>query len=90
MSSSVRPAPGSQSQSVDGAALVLNPPATELVRLNPVGTLVWEHLVRWHTVEELIASVRPSFPEVPFDQLAGDVIAFVESLCDAGVALCEE
>jgi len=70
----------------DGA--VLFSPETEVYYgLNEVAALVWEILSREPvTVDALCSAVHESFPEVPRNQINGDVVDLVTELQNNGLA----
>jgi hypothetical protein len=70
----------------DGA--VLFSPETEVYYgLNEVAALVWEILSREPvTVDALCSAVHESFPDVPRNQINGDVVDLVTELQNNGLA----
>ncbi len=70
---------------VTGArAVLLDPDGTELITLNPVGTLVWD-AIDGRTPDEIADLLHPQFEGVTREQLAIDVRAFLDDLEQLGV-----
>ena len=67
-------------QVVDGKAFLLAEGTTEMIVLNPVGTMVWEAVDGERTVEAIADLLAPEFEEVYPDRLREDVEAFVAEL----------
>jgi hypothetical protein len=65
---------------VEGRAMLVDPSGTELLTLNPVGTLVWEALDGKRDIEELIDQLLPQFVDVSREELEQDVVEFLEEL----------
>jgi hypothetical protein len=72
---------------LDGHAVIIDPGAVEMLTLNPVGTLVWQHLDDARTQDELVAAVLPLVTGVTEAQLAADVATFVQGLLDDGLVV---
>ncbi len=67
-------------------AIVLDASGTELITLNPVGTIIWQSLEAGpSTVDAATDHLAATFTAVPRDQLAADVTEFVDSLLAAGL-----
>jgi hypothetical protein len=65
---------------LDDQALLWNPDAQQLHRLNAAATLVWDALARWSTVETVSNGLRP------IDGLDADRVAhFVDELFALGL-----
>jgi hypothetical protein len=79
--------PGATSETVDGEAVIVDPAGTELITLNPVGSLVWNELREPHETPELVAIVSEHFADVARDVLERDIAAFVQELRDAGLVI---
>ena len=70
---------------VTGArAVLLDPDGTELITLNPVGTLVWD-AIDGLPPDAIADLLHPQFEGVTREQLAIDVRAFLEDLEQLGV-----
>jgi hypothetical protein len=70
---------------VTGArAVLLDPDGTELITLNPVGTLVWD-AIDGLPPDAIADLLHPQFEGVTREQLAIDVRAFLEDLEHLGV-----
>ena len=65
-------------------AVLLDPEGTELITLNPVGTLVWDAIdgVPPDAIADLLL---PQFEGVSREQLATDVRTFLDDLEELGV-----
>ena len=72
----------------DKAALV-NPEGTELLTLNPVGTIVWEALPEARGVDDLVARVRAVCGDVPAGRVAADVSSFLVELQRLGLVVVD-
>lgn len=60
--------------------MLIDPSGTELLTLNPVGTLVWEALDGKREIDELIDRLLPQFVDVSREELEQDVVEFLEEL----------
>jgi coenzyme PQQ synthesis protein D (PqqD) len=70
---------------VTGArAVLLDPDGTELITLNPVGTLVWD-AIDGRSPDAIADLLHPQFEGVTREQLAIDVRAFLDDLEQLGV-----
>ena len=70
---------------VTGArAVLLDPDGTELITLNPVGTLVWD-AIDGRTPDAIADLLHSQFEGVTREQLAIDVRAFLDDLEQLGV-----
>jgi signal peptidase I len=67
----------------EGAAL-LNPDTDKSVAINAVGYLIWQVLARPCTQSEIIAHLAETCQDVPADQVALDVTAFLQALQPRG------
>jgi Coenzyme PQQ synthesis protein D (PqqD) len=82
------PAPGVLAEQIDGRALLIDAGSSELVTLNPVGSVVWEALRSGlETVEQLVAVVASTFEDAPADLLEEDVAAFLAELVAANLVV---
>ncbi len=67
-------------------AIVLDVSGTELITLNPVGTIIWQLLEGGpSTVDAATDHLAAQFTSVPREQLLADVTDFVGSLLAAGL-----
>ena len=76
------PIPGARvaARVVEGQALLLDPQATELRRMNPVGSFIWAQVMeRRHTVAEIHAGITETF-EVDSALALTDLMVFLEKL----------
>ena len=63
--------------------MLVDPSGTELLTLNPVGTLVWEALDGNSGVEELVDRLLPQFVDVSREELEQDIGDFLEELASS-------
>ncbi len=78
------------SRMIDQRALILDPSADAIQRLNEVGSFVWSLISeRRHTPEAMIAAVVSEF-EVEQAEAQGDVEAFLDSLVARGLLRFED
>jgi hypothetical protein len=65
-------------------AVLLDPGGTELITLNPVGTLIWDAIdgVQPDAITDLLL---PQFEGVSREQFANDIRTFLEELEELGV-----
>ena len=76
------PIPGSTvaARVIDGQALLLDPAATELRRMNPDGSFIWSRIMeRDQTIAQIHAGIVDTF-EVESDIAYTDLMAFLEKL----------
>lgn len=81
------PVPGSTvaARVIEGQALLLDPAATELRRMNPVGSLVWSCIMkRDQTIAQIHTQIVETF-EVESDLAYNDLMAFLEKLHSEGL-----
>lgn len=72
---------------VDGQAVLVDPAATELLTLNPVGTLVWEALDGRREAADLAADLVDRFDGVTVEQLGHDIAEFLGEVAAAGLVV---
>jgi hypothetical protein len=65
-------------------AVLLDPDGSELITLNPVGTIVWD-AIDGLPPEAITDLVHPHFEGVTREQLVTDVRAFLDELEELGV-----
>jgi hypothetical protein len=70
---------------VDGRAILVDPAGTELITLNPVGTLVWDALAEPRDERDIVDELSGRFRAVAPDELARDCARFLDELRDLGV-----
>lgn len=68
-------------------AVLLDQSGTELITLNPVGTLVWRALDRPGDVHGIVEQLSKTFPDVAVEQLETDVAGFLDELAAAGLVV---
>lgn len=71
-------------------AVLLDSNGTELITLNPVGSLVWNAIDGWTDRASLVTRLGEQFPEIPTDQIVGDVEEFLDELRAAGLVLIDD
>lgn len=72
---------------VDGRAILIDGQGTELITLNPVGTLVWNALDGERDSGQLAKDLVATFDGVTAEQLEGDINAFLEELRSSGLVV---
>jgi hypothetical protein len=80
-----RQADGVLAEELDGRAAIVDPAGTELVTLNPVGSLVWSLLDGQRDIDDVVASVAEACAPVERSTVAGDVSAFLLELTSFGL-----
>ena len=68
----------------DEGALLFNPDKDSVIVINSVGLLIWRALGQPHSQAEIVASLEENCDNVPIDQVANDVDAFLKSLVPGG------
>lgn len=63
--------------------MLVDPSGTELLTLNPVGTLVWEALDGNSGVGELVDRLLPQFVDVSREELEQDIVDFLDELASS-------
>jgi coenzyme PQQ synthesis protein D (PqqD) len=72
-------------EQVDLKVMLIDQTSSELVTLNPVGSLIWRTLAAGPApVDRLAAVVSEAFPEVDLTQAAADVEVFLDELVRLG------
>lgn len=74
-------------QLVDERAFLLDERGTEMIVLNPVGTMVWDALDGTSDASAIAESLAAFFEDVPIEQLESDIRDFLDEL--AGIGLVE-
>ena len=75
-------------QVVDDRAFLLDASGTEMIVLNPVGTMVWEVLDAPAAPDAIAALLEPRFDgDVSREQLASDVREFLDELAGLGLVV---
>jgi hypothetical protein len=67
--------------------VLLDAAGTELITLNPVGTLVWEALDGERDPSGLAADLHARFTDVALDELVADIDAFLAELAALGLVV---
>jgi hypothetical protein len=80
-----RRAAGTSYEVIDGEAVVIDPDGQELVTLNAVGTLVWEHLDGRRGIDELVDVLLSQLDGVSREELDRDVRDYLDELRSAGL-----
>ena len=68
-------------------AVLLDASGTELITLNPVGSLVWNELDGARDADELAADLHGRFTSVGLGELRDDISAFLDELAELGLAV---
>ncbi len=72
-------------EQVDVKVMLIDQASSELVTLNPVGSLIWQTLTAGPAaVDRLAEVVNEAFPEVGLTQAAADVEVFLDELVRLG------
>ena len=72
---------------VDGRAILLDGKGSELITLNPVGTLVWNALDGERDAAGLAEHLLPTLEGVTRDQLEADVGTFLDEMSKEGLVV---
>jgi len=80
-----RRAAGVNYEIIEGRAVVIDPDGRELITLNEVGTLIWEHLDGERDVPALVDELLTEFDGVTREQFERDVRAYLDELRDVGI-----
>ncbi len=70
-------------------AVLLDVAGTELITLNPVGTIVWQALDEPRDAPAVAAHLQERFPDVHVEQLEADAAAFLDELAAAGLVVAD-
>jgi len=74
---------------VDGRAVLVDPSGSELITLNPVGSMIWAALAEPTDADAVAKQLLPEFEDVSYEQLHGDVVDFIRELSDLGLLTAE-
>lgn len=83
----VQRAPNVIHEVIDERAMLVSPDGSELITLNPVGTMVWDLLGTPVEAGELAGRLLPRLEGVSLDQLERDIREFLDSLNEQGLVL---
>jgi hypothetical protein len=72
---------------VDGRAILIDAKGTELITLNPVGTMVWDALDGTRDAGAVADHLLPSLEGVTKEQLESDVAKFLGEMRDEGLVV---
>jgi hypothetical protein len=72
---------------LNGHAVLIDPGAVEMLTLNRVGTLVWEHLGVPRTREELVGELLLLVSGADEAQVTADITTFLDELIDSGLVV---
>lgn len=70
---------------VDGRAVLVDPTGSELITLNPVGSMIWGALSDPTDADQIADRLLPEFEDVTREQLHADVVEFLGELSELGV-----
>ena len=65
-------------------AILFNPDSDAILVINPVGLLIWQALEQPHTQKEMVAYLLENCEDVPTEQVAADVEAFLQTMQPGG------
>ena len=82
-----RRADGVLAEVIDGRAALVNPAGTELVTLNPTGTVVWEALAEPAELDHVVTSLVDACDDVDRAVAAADAKALLDELAGLGLVL---
>ncbi len=68
----------------EDGGLIFNPDTNQIRVLNTSGLFIWQMCDGSHDLLGLVAALRESFDEVPEDQVAKQVMEFIEDMTAAG------
>lgn len=74
---------------VDGRAVLVDPSGSELITLNPVGSMIWNALAAPTDADAIANQLLPEFEDVTREQLHDDIVAFIEELTELGLLTTE-
>jgi hypothetical protein len=74
---------------IDGRAALVNPEGTELLTLNPVGTLVWESIGDGSALDSIVEQVVAACAPVEDARVSVDVERFLAELAGLGLVVAE-
>jgi hypothetical protein len=85
-----RPADDVLCEVIDGRANLVRPDGGELLRLNPVGTLVWQALPAGGAdTDQLVEVVRVQVKGAKPEEIRRDVAEFLDELVTVGLVVRE-
>jgi hypothetical protein len=70
--------------------MLVHPDGSELITLNPVGTIVWEVLAHGVDTAALTDAIATRFAEVPREDLERDCAAFIKELDELGLIVADD
>lgn len=79
-----RASPDAHAVELDGEALIWEPHAEELHRLNPSAARIWRELSEWRTIAEIATAITVE-ADVDRSRVTRDVAACVEQLAEVGL-----
>lgn len=65
---------------VDEDGFVVDPETEAVFHLNPLGRAIWQELAAPRTTDELATAIAAAFPDIPADDIVGDVRHFLDRL----------
>lgn len=80
----VNPDVSCREESPEEGALLFNPDTDAILVINPTGLLIWRALEQPRTQDEIVAHLLETCDNVPTDQVATDVEAFLQTLQPGG------
>ena len=70
---------------VDGRAVLVDPTGSELITLNPVGSMIWGAMTEPTNADAIAAKLLPEFEDVTHEQLHADIVTFIDELTELGL-----
>jgi hypothetical protein len=78
--------PGVLEDTVDGAAVIIDPDGKQIIELNRIGSLVWSSIDGTRDVDALAGAVTERVGHtVPAEQIRSDVRSFLDELVSLGL-----
>ena len=65
---------------VDDGVVIVSPAGGEVRALNKLGSTIWTMLDGTKSAEQIIATLKSSYPSITEEQLQNDFIIFIDSL----------
>ena len=72
---------------VDGRVVLVDPSGTELITLNPVGSVVWQALDGERDIRSLAADLHVTFAGVTAERLERDLRSYLSELAALGLVV---
>ncbi|MEM9610407.1 MAG: PqqD family protein [Actinomycetota bacterium] len=69
----------------DDAFILVDGAGTKMITLNELGGLIWNHLDRQRSLDDVVDACAAEYPSVPRDTLTADVTAFLDEVSGLGL-----